>query len=210
MESYYFCQTSIYQVVKVDNRTKDSVRTILSFFISFCLLAKGLSIGHSEKETLFTWGTTISTGHRPIKCPRWTIGQRTLFTLIFLSLFLSAGRRLIRLALGKRDSVSHWVLLPLLLGIGLIKCQKKNCVHKEDHARSAGYRPLTWTMEISFCSHRRVLFLSFSFSIWPNTYQVDIGKRLLSHGRLLFLLTITAIRCLRWTTGKQDFVHTGG
>jgi hypothetical protein len=39
--------------------------------------------------------------------------------------------------LGKRDSLSHWVLLLLLLlGIGLIKCQKKNCVHKEDYSLS--------------------------------------------------------------------------
>jgi len=131
--------------VKVDNRTKDSVHTTLSFFLSVCR-PKAYQVGIGKKRLSFTLGTTTSAGHRPIKC------------------------------------------------------QKQNCVHKEDYSFcwSWAYQMLTWTTEIRLCSHRRLLFLSFFlFLYWPKTYQVDIGKRLLSHGRLLFLLTITAMRCLR-------------
>lgn len=129
---------------------KDSVHTrdysfLLSPFQSFCLMAKGLSITLTSendsvytaychfywtKRTVFTRKTTLSPGHRPIRCWR---GQ------------------------WKLDSVHTW--------------------------------------DYSF-------FLSFSFSNGQRPIRWTLAKDSFHTGDCIFLLTITAIRCLRWTTGK--------
>ncbi len=52
--------------VKVDNWTKDSVHTTLSFFLSVCQ-PKAYQVGIGKKRLSFTLGTTTTTsaGHRP-------------------------------------------------------------------------------------------------------------------------------------------------
>ncbi len=88
--------------VKVDNRTKDSVHTTLSFFLSFFLSAGRRPIrcwrGHWNKKTLFTWEATVSADHRPISC--WG-AQWKLHSVHTGDYSFSNGQRPISWTLGK-------------------------------------------------------------------------------------------------------------